>query len=165
MKKIISIGKILLLTILFVLGTTNSCFAAYIYPSPTAGFLVAIPVLGVILAILGVIFVIALIRMLIIKINNSEELLSKSKSICENLLYYILLTVGLVVAVFLLGEKFILGILPLIATLISFILRVLSKKKASYIVLGIYLISTLFFIFITVKQSLPKAVFIKSNKM
>ena len=166
MKKIISIGKILLLTILFVLGTTNSCFATtYIYPSPTAGFLVAIPVLGVILAILGVIFVIALIRMLIIKINNSEELLSKSKSICENLLYYILLTVGLVVAVFLLGEKFILGILPLIATLISFILRVLSKKKASYIVLGVYLISTLFFIFITVKQSLPKAVFIKSNKM
>lgn len=147
MKKIINIGKVLLLTILFVLGTANSCFAD-VYFSPTEGFIVAIPVLGVILAILGVIFVIALVCMLIAKINNSEELLSKSKNICENLLYYILLVVGLVVAVFVVAWMFILGILPLIATLISFILRVLSKKKASYIVLGIYYYLLLFIYFL-----------------
>ena len=138
MKKIISIGKVLLLTILFVLGRANRCFAD-VYVSPTEGFKVAIPFLGVILAILGVIFVIALVCMLVAKINNSEELLSKSKNICENLLYYILLVVGLVVSIYILAVFFILGILPLIATLISFILRVLSKKKSSYIVLGIYL--------------------------
>lgn len=139
MKKIISIGKVLLLTILFVLGTANRCFAD-VYVSPTEGFIVAIPVLGVILAIWGVIFVIALVCMLVAKINNSEELLSKSKNICENLLYYILFVVGLVVAIFELAQLFILGILPLIAVFVSLFLRLKSKnKKASYIVLGIYL--------------------------
>ena len=139
MKKTISIGKVLLLTILFVLGTANRCFAD-IYVSPTEGFIVAIPVLGVILAILGVLFVIALVCMLIAKINNSNELLSKSKNVCENLLYYILFVVGLVVAVFALAQSFILGILPLIAVFVSLFLRLKSKnKKVSYIVLGIYL--------------------------
>ena len=142
MKKIISIGKVLLLTILFVLGTANRCFAdLYVGPtSPAAGLVVAIPVLGVILAILGVLLIIALVCMLIAKVNNSEELLSKSENICENLLYYILFVVGLVFAIFALDLLFILGILPLIAVFVSLFLRLKSKnKKASYIVLGIYL--------------------------
>ena len=142
MKKIISIGKVLLLTFLFVLGTANRCFAdVYVIPkSPTEEFIVVIPALGVILAILGVIFVIALVCMLVAKINNSEELLSKSKNICENLLYYILFVVGLVVAIYALALLFIFGILPLIAVSVSLFLRLKSKnKKASYIVLGIYL--------------------------
>ena len=139
MKKIISIGKVLLLIILFVLGTANRCFAD-VYVSPTEGFIVAIPVLGVILAILGVVFVIALVCMLVAKINNSEELLSKSKNICENLLYYILFVVGLVAAIFALAWIFIFGIFPLIIVFVSLFLRLKSKnKKESYIVLGIYL--------------------------
>lgn len=140
MKRIISIGKVLLLTTLFVLGTANRCFAD-VYVSPTEGFIVAIPVLGVILAILGVLLVIALICMLVAKVNNSEELFNKSKTICENLLYYILFVVGLVIAIFVLADDlFILRILPLIAVFVSLFLRLKSKnKKASYMVLGIYL--------------------------
>lgn len=139
MRKLISIGKVLLLTLLLVLGTTNVCFAD-IYVSPTENFIVAIPVLGVILAILGVLLVIALVCMIIAKVNDSEELLNKSKNICENLLYYILFIIGLVIAIFALEWIFILGILPLIVLFVSLFLRLKSKnKKASYTVLGIYL--------------------------
>ena len=141
MKKIINIRKVLLLTILFIFETANRCFAD-VYVSPIEEIRFAVPVLGVILVILGVIFVIALVCMLVAKINNSEELLSKSKNISENLLYYILVVIGLVVSVYLLS-LFILGILGIISLIILYVslsLRLKSKdKKASYIVLGTFL--------------------------
>lgn len=154
MKKLISIGKVLLLTILFVLGTTNRCFAD-VYVSPTENFALAIPVLGVILAILVVLLVIALVCMIIAKINNSEDLLTKSKKVCENLLYYSLLVIGLIVAIFISAFLFILGILPLIAMFVSLFLRLKSKnKKASYIVLVIYFGLTLGSLLLLLLESL-----------
>ena len=121
MKKIINIGKVLLLTIIFVIGTANRCFAD-VYASPTEGLIFTIPILGVISAILGVLFVISLVCMLIAKIKNSEELLSKSKKICEILLYYILFVVGLIVAMCFLALFFILGIIHLVAEFVSLFL-------------------------------------------
>lgn len=140
MRKLINVGKVLLLTVLFILGTANICFAD-IYISPTEKLAVYVPVIEIILAILGVLFAIALICMIIAKIINSEELLDKSKKISENLLYYILFVIALVVDIFILSMLFILGILALITIVVSLFLRLkIKNKKASYIVLGICLV-------------------------
>lgn len=171
MKKIISIGKVLLLTFLFVLGTSNRCFAD-VYISPTESFMWSYgSIIFIIEAILAVLFIISLVCMIIGEIGESDQLLSKSKRICENLFYYFIIIIGLIFAVimfitikpyyfiewfswdgfrssFSLGEIFIMfliGTLPLIFTVLSLFFRLKSKnKKNSYIILGIYLILIIF---------------------
>ena len=139
MKKIMNLKKIVLLTLLFVLGTTTMCWAD-VYVSPTEDSIIAVPFLGIALIILAVILVIDLICMAVGKMNNSEELISKTKKIAESLFYYILILLGLISAIVALAGTFILSIIPFIAIFISIYLRLKSKnKKASYLVIGIYL--------------------------
>lgn len=139
MKKVINLKRIVLLTLLFVLGTTTMCFAD-VYVSPTENFIIAVPLLGIALIILAVILVIDLVCMAVGKMNNSEELLSKTKKIAESLFYYILLILGLIIAVFALAPMFIISIIPFVAIFISLYLRLKEQdKKASYLVIGIYL--------------------------
>ena len=143
MKKVINLKRIVLLTLLFVLGTTTMCFAdVYVYvSSPIEDFaFLTMPFLGIALIILAVVLDIDLVCMGVGKINNSEELISKTKNVAENLFYYILILLGLISATGALSLKFILSIIPLIAIFISIYLRLKSKnKKASYLVIGIYL--------------------------
>lgn len=153
MKKLVSVVKILLLTIVFVLGTTNRCFAD-IYVDPMEEYFEgAISILIVLLIVLLAIFIIALVCMLIAKnIIDSEDLFKKSKTICENLLYYILLILGLISTIRMVDWSYILvKILSLIAMGVSLFLRLKSKnKKASYIVLGVYLGLTLFVVLLEI---------------
>lgn len=140
MKKIINLRRIILLTLFFVLETTKICFAD-VYISPTEDFLVAVPVLGVALIILTVILVIDLVCMAVGKKNNSEELISKTKKNAEILLYYMLLILGLIIAMFIFSTIFLLSIIPFIAIAVSLFLRLVKKnKKASYLVMGIYIL-------------------------
>ena len=88
MKKIVSIGKVILLSILFILGTTNICLAdVYVQPiepidSPfIENELITIngvenlfKISFIIVIIMNVILVIGLICLLIAKLNKSEEL-------------------------------------------------------------------------------------------
>ena len=95
----------------------------------------------IIVIIMNVILVIGLICLLIAKLNKSEELLNKSKKICENLLYYILLVFGLANISIAFVESIVVGILSLIIVVASFILRLkMEKKKISYFILLIYLV-------------------------
>ena len=80
MKKVNNLKRIVLLTLLFVLGTTTMCFAD-VYVSPTENFIRAVPLLGIALIIFAVILVIDLVCMAVGKMNNSEELISKTKKI------------------------------------------------------------------------------------
>ena len=162
MKKIISICKILLLTILFVIGTANRCFAD-VYVSPLEISMWSYEnIIFLIEAILAVLFIISLVCMIIGKIEKSDELLSKSKMICENIFYYFIIIIGLTFAVtiftrihydfikcfsrehFSLGNilsMYLTGTLPLIFTVLSLFFRLKNRnKKISYIILGIYLI-------------------------
>lgn len=139
MKKIINLKRIVLLTLLFVLGTTTMCFAD-VYVSPTDNFILVVPLLKIALIILAVILVIDLVCMAVGKMINSEELIFKTKKIAESLFYYILLILGLIIAVSVLAQIFIMSIIPFVAIFISLYLRVKKQnKKASYLVIGIYL--------------------------
>lgn len=139
MKKVNNLKRIVLLTLLFVLGTTTMCFAD-VYVSPTENFIIAVPLLGIALIIFAVILVIDLVCMAVGKMNNSEELISKTKKITESLFYYILLILGLIIAVFALAQIFVMSIIPFVAIFVSLYLRLKKQnKKASYLVIGIYL--------------------------
>ena len=135
MKKLISIGKTILLAILFILGNTNIC-SADVYVSPTEDLKIAIPVVGVVLAILGVLLLIAIVCIIIAKATNSEELFNKSKSVSENLFYYIILLIELEFVISILSFYFESGVLPLVLLWVSLFLRLKSKNKnASYTIL------------------------------
>ncbi len=133
--------KAVLLIIIFVLESTTVCYAD-IYAGPTEGIVYAYPVLGILLVILGVLLLIGLFCMFLAKLHEQPVLLDKCKKICENLFFYIGVNIGLLSALFpiIILDYGIWGILPLIAVLASLFLRLkYKKKKAAYIVLGIYL--------------------------
>ncbi len=170
MKKSIDIGgKILLFSILFILGTTNICLAD-LYTSPQEMFMMyygdfIYSFIFTIEAILAVLFIISLICIIIGRIGKIDELLSKSKKVCENLFYYFIIIIGLAFAIFVFAMLepyhiisrfswddfywlipiFLAGTLPLIFTILSLFFRLKSKnKRISYITLGIYLILAIF---------------------
>lgn len=87
MKKLINVGKVILLAVIFVVGTTNICFADT-YISLTDQFIWNYSdFICIIEIILAVLFIISLVCMIIGKIGKLDNLLSKSKKICENLFY------------------------------------------------------------------------------
>ncbi len=169
MKKLIIIGKVFLLTALFVLGTANICFAD-VYISPVEKFrsISGIPI--VIEIVLMVIFLISVICMLIGKLGKIEDLLNRSKKVSENIFYYFIFIIGLCFAIISYWalesysfldwltweymktfEKILMtliALLPLPCLILSLCFRFFksntNNKKISYIILVIYLIFMIF---------------------
>jgi len=129
MKKLINIGRVGLLAILFVLGITNICFAD-VY-SPPLGLTPVASILGITVFVLIIAFLISVIVMIIAKVGKSEELFSKSKNISGSLAYYILFGYIMDILVFDLfyGELKV-GILITSALAISLFVKIKYKKKA-----------------------------------
>ena len=139
MKKVINLKRICLLFLLFALGATPICYAD-LYVSPTEKLIVAVPFLGIALIILAVILIVNLVCMAVGKTNKSEELVSKTKKDTESIFYYLLLLLGLAFAITVFSNMPIIGIVPLAVVFVSLYLRLKKEnKKASYIILGIYL--------------------------
>ena len=166
MKKVINVGKVLLLTIVFILGVSNICFADVygmgggLNPissdpppapdtspmSPIEETIQAIPFqLRIVLRILEILFFITFVCMLVAKVCEVEELLKKCNNILENLFYYILVLIG-IMSVFGLKEfNQIFMWMAILEVLISLVLRIKFKmKKESYIFLFIYFLVAIF---------------------
>lgn len=166
--KINNIKKVLLLTSILAIGMVNKCCAMYMKPTPTEQFIWSYGNLILIIEIiLSIFFVVSLVGMIIGKKKDLEQVLLKSKKICENSFYYFINIIGLVFAIIMFLEMqpyecfkpdfweyfsfwdnlvmLLIGILPSIFVVASLFFRLKSKnKKISYIILGIYLILLIF---------------------
>ena len=144
MKKISTVKKIILLTLLVAMGTTTMSFAD-LYVSPTRTFIITIPIIGIVLIVLAVLLIIDLVSMLVGKITKEKELISKTKKYAESLFYYILFLIGLLVAFIIFSTFFIMSILPFALIICSLYQRLnKNNKKNSYIIIGVYLFLILF---------------------
>lgn len=170
MKKLNNVKRVLLLTIILIIGMANKCFAMYMKPTLTERFIWSYGNLILIIEIiLGILFIASLVGMIIAKIKNLDKLLLKSKKMCENLFYYSINVIGIFFAIIMFLEMkpyecfkpdfweyfsfwdnlvmLLIGILPSIFMALSLFFRLKSKsknKKISYIILGIYIILIIF---------------------
>ena len=164
MEKIKKFSKILIINILILLININKCFANAAI-DPMTGKLMggekdpwyyeAPEILFYIVCILSIFLIISLIIMLISKINKSEEVLKKSKTFSENLLYYILFILGLIASLMIFStadySKNVFDIICFIFPLISIILRLINKnKKWAYITFLMEFIYLIFYVILKV---------------
>ena len=155
MKKIFSVGKILLIAFVFIIGISNVCFAdVYLDPIEKYGPATASIMKLVEILILDLLLI-SLVCMLIGKAYEIDKLLNTSKKVSEILLYCFLLVLGIYfLAVSILeadgsfywlysdymtiGEK-IAMILPLPCLILSLYFR-LSKKHKKIVLSHVLLI-------------------------
>lgn len=162
MKELKKVKKILIVIVLLILICTNFSFAIVVEPTPFEKFvLIYKTILFSTILILIAFLIIELICIVIGKISKSDKLLSKSKKICERLVYYSVSIIGLSYsipfAIVYIYNKIIqptdanglylhifvfLGrILPLILLSVSLYYRLKKKdKKKSYIILIMYIV-------------------------
>ena len=141
MKRMKKFPKVLVLTLMFMLTMTTTCFAD-VYFSPMWRLADYLVYYDIIYILLGVALLIALCCALVGKLNGTEELLRKSLSVSESLLYYLLAAICMGIALWAsISIFFIVAIIPFMMTLVSIGFRVLSKnKKASYGLLAVIFI-------------------------
>ena len=140
MKKIINLKRIMILTLFFILGHTPVYFAD-IYISPTENFVyITTPLFSLMFIILMMLLAIDVVCMGAGKISKSDKLVTTTKNIAENLLYYMLILLALISAVYMLTGTYAVSIIPFVVIFASIFLRLKYKNKVvSYMVIGLYL--------------------------
>lgn len=92
MKKIKIMGKTFLLTLLFMMNMTVTCFADVVF-SPIAKYSRYLPYFNILIIIFAVLLVISLICAVVGKVGHMDELMESSLVKSEQFFYYLLISI------------------------------------------------------------------------